>query len=178
MGRRTFSIGDELLLRTMRKKIILKENLLCKVYFGEGASCITYFVKYKENDSYSHCGVLKEFNPISEDISMDKFVEGYKLQSEFSAEIKNAKNITSNTEGLYSGNNTKYILMSCNDGTVMKNIQEDNLQDIIKTTIAICNAIKVYHDAGFLHLDIKPDNIFILPETREIIKLFDFDSVH
>lgn len=178
MERKTFSSGDKLLLRHYENKTYIERNFIVENVLGEGASCITYFVKYKENDSYTHCGVLKEFNPISEDISIDKFLEGYKLQSEFLAEVENAKNITSNTEGIYSGNNMKYILMSCNDGTSYENIEEDNLQDIIKTSIAICNAIKVYHEAGFLHLDIKPDNIFILPETREIIKLFDFDSVH
>lgn len=178
MERRMFSPGDKLVLRHYENETYIEREFVVKNILGEGASCITYFVKYKENDSYSHCGVLKEFNPVSKEIKIEKFVEGYKLQTEFSAEIKNAKNITSNTEGIYLGNNTKYILMSCNDGTSYENVQEDKLQDIIKTSIAICNAVKVYHDAGFLHLDIKPDNIFILPETREIIKLFDFDSVH
>ncbi len=178
MERRTFSPGDTLVLRHYQNETYIEREFVVKNILGEGASCITYFVKYKENDSYSHCGVLKEFNPVSKEIKIEKFIEGYKLQTEFSAEIKNAKNITSNTEGIYLGNNTNYILMSCNDGTSYENVQEDKLQDIIKTSIAICNAVKVYHDAGFLHLDIKPDNIFILPETREIIKLFDFDSVH
>ncbi|OSA92128.1 UNVERIFIED_ORG: hypothetical protein B2H95_05650 [Clostridium botulinum] len=178
MERKRFLVGDEILLRHYEDKTYIDRKFIVQYILGEGASCITYFVKYKEDNSYSQCGVLKEFNPISDHISIDKFLDGYKLQSKFSAEIENAKNITSNTEGIYSGNNTKYILMSCNDGTSYDNIKEENIQDIIKTSISICRAVKVYHDANYLHLDIKPSNIFILPETRELVKLFDFDSVH
>ena len=37
--------------------------------------------------------------------------------------------------------------------------------------------IQKYHENGYLHLDIKPNNIFIFPETAQHIQLFDFDSV-
>ena len=34
-----------------------------------------------------------------------------------------------------------------------------------------------YHSLGFLHLDIKPENILVLREAPNMIKLFDLDSV-
>lgn len=178
MERKHLEINDTITLRHYESsKFIEREFNVCKI-LGTGASCITYLVKYMEDKEYSHSGVLKEFNPISEKITEEKFLEGYKLQSFFRSEIENAKNITSDTEGIYEDDGRKYILMSCDEGMSYDNINEENLEDIIKTAIAVTKAVKIYHDAGYLHLDIKPDNIFILPQTREMLKLFDFDSVH
>src|SRR5699024_12418571 len=41
----------------------------------------------------------------------------------------------------------------------------------------LCSIIEKYHNQGYLHLDIKPSNILVLPEPKENVKLFDFDSV-
>ena len=178
MERKHLKINDTITLKHYEASKFIEREFNVKKILGEGASCITYLVTYVEDNKYSHSGVLKEFNPISEKITEEKFLEGYKLQSFFRSEIENAKNITSDTEGIYEDEDKKYILMSCDDGVSYDNIDEKNLEDIIKTAIALTKAVKVYHDAGYLHLDIKPDNIFILPQTREMVKLFDFDSVH
>jgi len=37
--------------------------------------------------------------------------------------------------------------------------------------------VKKYHESGFLHLDLKPENIFIIPEKDEYMLLFDFHSL-
>ncbi|MCC8014021.1 MAG: kinase, partial [Eubacterium sp.] len=42
---------------------------------------------------------------------------------------------------------------------------------------ALSLIIQKYHEHGCLHLDIKPENILILPETKEQMILFDFDSI-
>ena len=178
MERKHLQINDILTLKHYESSKYIEREFKVEKVLGEGASCITYLVKYMENNQYMHSGVLKEFNPISEKITEEKFLKGYNLQSMFRSEIENAKNITSDTEGIYEDEHSKYILMSCDDGVSYDNIAEESLEDIIKTAIALTKAVKVYHDADYLHLDIKPDNIFILPQTREIIKLFDFDSVH
>ena len=38
-------------------------------------------------------------------------------------------------------------------------------------------AVKNHHDNGYLHLDIKPGNFLVIPETRQLVKLFDLDTV-
>mgnify|MGYP000485473459 CR=1 FL=1 len=42
---------------------------------------------------------------------------------------------------------------------------------------SLAQIILKYHQKGYLHLDIKPENVLILPETPEHVILFDFDSV-
>ena len=42
---------------------------------------------------------------------------------------------------------------------------------------ALAEHIGHYHDMGYLHLDIKPQNIYTIPETPEMVIMFDFDSV-
>ena len=41
----------------------------------------------------------------------------------------------------------------------------------------LARIVKKYHDCGMLHLDIKPENVLLIPETKEQMVLFDFDSM-
>ena len=55
--------------------------------------------------------------------------------------------------------------------------EEKSLESLITRIKTLCSIIEKYHNQGYLHLDIKPSNIFVLPETKENVILFDFDSV-
>ena len=48
--------------------------------------------------------------------------------------------------------------------------------DIIRLIKAIAVSLNNLHNQGYVYLDLKPENIFIYPETPEMIMLFDFDS--
>ena len=67
--------------------------------------------------------------------------------------------------------------MSCDNGVSYNEVKDESLKDILKTSLAITKALGVYHKNGYLHLDIKPSNVLVIPETKELVKLFDFDSV-
>ena len=171
------NVGENLILKQGKNEIVFKiEKIL-----GEGAGCNVYYVRYKENDKYVHSGVLKEFNPKDKDIDLEKykekFLKAYELQLKFRSLYDEKMNITSNIEGIYEGNNTFYILMSCDNGVSYNEVKDESLKDILKTSLAITKALGVYHKNGYLHLDIKPSNVLVIPETKELVKLFDFDSV-
>ena len=68
-------------------------------------------------------------------------------------------------------------MTSCDYGQVWENIKDKSLDSLLKIILAVTKAVEMYHNAGFLHLDIKPKNIFILDSISEIVKLFDFDSL-
>jgi serine/threonine-protein kinase len=48
--------------------------------------------------------------------------------------------------------------------------------DAVKVLILVCDAIAEAHDSGFVHRDLKPDNLFLAvdPEAGELIKVLDF----
>ena len=87
------------------------------------------------------------------------------------------KNSTSNVQGIFKANGTEYIDMTCFAGDSYEKVTEKSVYDLLRRMKALAQVIGNYHKSGLLHLDIKPENIFTLPETCEMVMLFDFDSV-
>ena len=84
----------------------------------------------------------------------------------------------------FSANGTLYIVNNASHGIVMsKAFLSMDLYQKIKTLIRLCETIAAIHDAGYLYLDLKPDNILcVLNPARprnftDEIRLFDFDSM-
>lgn len=84
----------------------------------------------------------------------------------------------------FSANGTLYIVNNASHGIVMsKAFISMDLYQKIKTLIRLCETIAAIHDAGYLYLDLKPDNVLcVLNPARprdftDEIRLFDFDSM-
>lgn len=174
---------------------------------GRGGSCIVYSATYKQNDIIRHCRLkefypadnsnyyydicrngteLKIAEAAQEqfELKKERFLDGVKKQIVFYEAIAKTRNQTAYVGGIYEGGNTLFYTMICDQGVSYDCIADKSLIDILKTGKAIAQAVRNYHNyevSGekdpILHLDIKPQNIFVLQESREIIKLFDFDSV-
>ena len=162
---------------------------------GKGGSCIVYSAHHTDGDGNIFKVRIKEFYPYDLDIirsdngafaadgardefynRLARFENGYKQQ----IELRNNDELTnsiSNIQGIYTGYNTKYVVMDMNVGESYSAIEDKSLFDCISVCLSTARAIKKYHDKGLVHLDIKPDNIFVYPETNDMIMLFDFDSV-
>lgn len=192
---RFLSAGEKILVLSYDKKI----EFIIEEVIGVGGSCIAYKVKYFENENIPHLGILKEYCPaflddgtfsregtslnISENMK-EKFLEGlcefkrtYKSINEYLSSNFSASNYHTVQIGLYEGNNTAYTLTSCDYGMSYDKIDNENLLSICKTMLSVTKAVELYHNAGFLHLDIKPKNILVLNDVADLIKLFDFDSL-
>ncbi len=170
-------------------------------YIGEGASCETYRVSYKENDDVIHYGILKEYCPAFLEESgknvrdadgkliipseyfepfnagLNDFKNTYKIINEYLSNNISAYNYHTVQMGLYECNNTAYTLTSCDYGRSYEKIEDKSLHMLLKIMLSVTKAVEMYHNAGFLHLDIKPKNILILDDVTDLIKLFDFDSL-
>ncbi len=167
---------------------------------GQGASCVAYKVTYKEADDIKHFGILKEYCPaylkdygkvrnangsliIPEELSkqffaeLSKFKDAYIAINEYLLENPEAANYHPVQLGLFEGNNTLYTLVSCEYGTSYDNLQDASLKSLLNLMLSVTKGVELYHNAGFLHLDIKPENIFILNDVTELVKLFDYDSL-
>lgn len=188
-----------------KSKIILtsagkQTEFIIEEHYGEGGSCVAYRVSFKESDDIVHFGVLKELCPsyltqspdfrresgkiiapdefalaFQEDII--NFKNTYKTITDYLAKNPSATNYHPTQLGFYEGNNTVYTLASCDFGTVYDKIDDDGLLSMLKLALSTTKAVEMYHKAGFLHLDIKPQNIFILDGVKDLVKLFDYDSL-
>lgn len=166
---------------------------------GLGGSCVAYNVTYFENGDIPHRGVLKEYCPaFLEEVGFSRngtvinipdsvkevfnaglsdFKNNYKYINEYLSENALASNFHPVQIGLYEGNNTAYTLTSRDYGETYDKIDNENLLSIFRTALSVTKAVELYHNAGFLHLDIKPKNILMLNDVTELVKLFDYDSL-
>ena len=187
-------------------RMLLKDNVtLCrkdgssvkfhiKAHIGSGASCVVYHAVCEDKTEH----LLKEYYPRNlnlvrdEDATIivpphlqDKFndgIERFRSGNERQKEVRlseNLKNFTSNVQGYFYGNGTEYIDMTVFAGRTYSKIENETLHNLMLRMRTLAQVIGYYHDEGLLHLDIKPDNIFVRPEneTVEDVMLFDFDSV-
>lgn len=181
--------GYKLIFAEKRDEFIIKDAL------GRGASCLVYLAETIAGNNIRY-SIIKEFNPIKLELQRDdtgafvipeekteqysflleRFKSGYEKQQQIRV-INDLTNATSNIQGIYHANNTEYIEMTYFNGKTYSVENERNLYDFFRRMKALTQVIANYHNAGFLHLDIKPDNIYVLPETPEMVMLFDFDSV-
>ncbi len=158
---------------------------------GQGANCLVYDAICTDNGK---CVRLKELYPI--DASVRRTASGelvwesiseksckFKAFEESSAQQINFMNCECmgnsvvHSDGVFKGCGTEYLVMETDFGKTFDKDCTENLHDILKSVLALTRVIKKYHEAGFLHLDIKPENFLIIDETRELIKLFDTDTV-
>lgn len=169
-----------------------------KEMIGKGSSCAVYLAECRNLEfGLTSEHLLKEYNPRILNIQrndegtliiepeeqeafndgLKRFRAGYKKQSEIRRNIKELRNETTNIQDIFSANGTDYIDMTLFTGMTYEKVAESSLYDIAKRIRTIARTIGCYHKAGYLHLDIKPENIFTIPETCELVMLFDFDSV-
>jgi serine/threonine protein kinase len=162
---------------------------------GSGANCFVYNAHWSGHDGQVHHVRLKECFPAraaasrlptqsvhwedaqEKDSALKRFYHAYEACLKFQSYTETNNATAHIIDGLLWGNSTRYAVIDVDEGTVYSSILKDSINDMFKTILALTQVTKKYHDAGYLLLDIKPDNLLILPETRELIKLFDFDSI-
>lgn len=64
------------------------------------------------------------------------------------------------------------VLMEFVDGVTLEQHRPDNLRDLVTVFIACSDALTDMHKLGYVHADIKPNNIMVTSETQ--VKLIDF----
>ena len=160
---------------------------------GDGASSIVYEAHYIDSAYGRHDVRLKECYPYASDIQRigtelvwvdteaatnDKtaFTTAYHKLLDFQNTTK-LRNSTTHIFDLCEVNGTLYSVMDVNEGQTFEQDNSGKLSDILKTTLALARVVEKYHNNGYLHLDIKPSNFLVIPETRELVILFDVDSV-
>lgn len=163
---------------------------------ARGGSSLVYDAVYQDNIGEEKFVRIKECYPFSLTISRaadGTLVPAPEEADAFAREKENMRaayrhgneffrtdgltNFTANTYNLYEANQTIYIISSYSEGEKLSYEADYSLRERISLVRAAAFAIQKIHEKGYLYLDIKPDNIFTLKGTTEIIQLFDFDSL-
>lgn len=192
---RSLAIGTKLTLGETAPTVFRIDALA-----GKGGSCVAYRVTYQEENGTTHAGILKEYCPLYlEDAAVPErsgsgilvppqyreafaqgvteFIDTYREINRYLLEHMEAVNYHPVPLGLYTGNGTVYSLSSLDYGQRYDRLDDGDLKSLLRVVLSITRAVAQYHEAGYLHLDIKPENIFILDGVTELVKLFDYDSL-
>lgn len=181
--------GTQLNIGDGRKVTIIRET-------GRGAGCIVYDAEYIDHIGAMHKIRVKECYPnylmlereksgdiIATESERGKFDEAKKRFVEAysrNAKIRNTSglvNSTVNINDMFQKNQTYYTIMSFDEGVDYREYKDHSLKELFEHVRSLAKLIKKYHENGYLHLDIKPENVLVIPETEEHVLLFDFDSV-
>lgn len=160
---------------------------------GDGANCIVYFAHYQDNAGYTHDVLLKECYPAASNISRTEndliwidsaeqnrdiaaFQDAYKklMQAQNTEKNRNSTVVAFQT---FNANGTMYSVVHKDIGVTYDKEAGKSLLENLETALALTKTVKNYHGNGYLHLDIKPSNFLVIPETRQLVKLFDLDTV-
>ena len=181
---RVLEIGYK--LKLSGKEFIIKDIV------GKGASSVTYLAEHGKTEH-----ILKECNPLGigmrrnetgelvadTELSRQKFeecLEKFKAGADKQLSFRlteDLKNPTSNIQDIYHANGTAYIDMTYFGGKTYDKLNSETIYDLFRRMKALAQIVGHYHKLGYLHLDIKPQNIYTMPETPEMVMMFDFDSV-
>lgn len=163
---------------------------------GRGGSSLVYSGHYINNTGAARTVRIKECYPWGLRISREKTgalsvddddaeaFEEYKSRMREAFDIGNelaeASGLTNSVVGtidLYDVNHTFYVISSYLEGTVLAPELFGSLKDAVTFIKSVAESIDKIHDRGYLYLDLKPDNLFVLKGTTELSVLFDFDSL-
>ncbi len=164
--------------------------------YSRGGTCIVYNALYEDNHGMNHRVIIKEFYPMGISIRRDdtgnliplteeleifeKCKEQFHKAFDVNVQLKGTSgliNIIQNSRDIYEHNDTLYVVADISEGSLFSVDTNRTLEDSIKIIISISKYIQRIHDKGYLYLDLKPENIYVLQESLSIIQLFDFGSM-
>ena len=106
----------------------------------------------------------------------------YKIQNLEAFDAANGSFSICSANDILSGNGTCYTEIPVESYQTYEDIKNERLSDMLKATCDICAVTGALHEAGYLHLDIKPSNLLCIEHSYEqrntrILKFLDLDTV-
>lgn len=188
----------------MDNRVALKPNTLISINHrnyliqkecGRGSHCIVYQAIYYDDLNCMHSLHIKEFYPMI--LKLERKEQMIVIPTSQQAIFNQMKQQFLNTYILHTKiqitpsmvntsshvfeygifNHTLYILLDAKEGISYANYQESTLHELLLNIKSLCEIIATYHSNGYLHLDIKAENIFLMSQTNHQLLLLDYDSV-
>lgn len=191
-GRQALAPGAELNLCTRTgytSYVITKE-------IGRGGSCIVYDASYKDNlgnyklvrikECYPHALKIERKSddtllPASRDEEAftavkERLISAYQKNHDLFG-VSELSNTVTNTSDIYQENGTVYIVSVYMNGRTFADNKGKTLHDCVSLLLSAAKVLQHIHEAGYLYLDLKPDNILTIEGSLDLVLLFDFDSM-
>ena len=106
----------------------------------------------------------------------ERVAQSFKKHSELFG-MNGLTNYLAVPENIFFANNTIYMVTAYSQGRILTADHCWSVRDIIGMHINLSNTISRLHQAGYLYLDLKPGNIWILEGQPQLQRLLDFDSI-
>ena len=150
---------------------------------GSGANTVAYLAECSHGELVTKC-ILKEYVPHSNDdfeIGKARFLASGKAQNRI-RQFSVLNNQTPPVSHVFEANGTAYMDVACYNGTTLDKLDTLNLPQYMELCLTIAKTVGYYHKSGYLCLDLKPENIFILQNATDdtvtqLVEFIDFDSI-
>ncbi len=191
-GRQALTPGEKLTLHTQTGYM----GYTISREIGRGGSSIVYDASYTDNLGNSKLVRIKECYPhalrlkrqadstlaaaqrdtAAFETAKSRMISAYQKNHALFMHDR-LTNTVANTSNLYEAHGTIYIVSVYLNGRTFAEDQGTTLHDCVQLILSTAKALQHIHEAGYLYLDLKPDNILTLAGSRDLVQLFDFDSV-
>ena len=150
---------------------------------GSGANTVAYLAECSHGELVTKC-ILKEYVPHNEDdreAGKARFLDSGKMQNTIRQKSV-LNNQTPPVSHVFEANGTAYIDVVCYNGTTLDKLDMLPLPQYMELCLTVAKIVGYYHKSGYLCLDLKPENIFILQNTpddtvTQLVEFIDFDSI-
>ena len=151
---------------------------------GRGANTAAYIAECTHDELTNKC-ILKQYAPHNTDDferGKERFLNAAKQQNK----IRQLTALTNQTPlvcHIFEANGTAFSDVAIYNGTTLDKLKDLSLQQYMEICLTIAKTAGYYHRSGFLCLDLKPENIFVLQNSdndiiTQLVEFIDFDSVH
>ncbi len=149
-------------------KILGKYEVLNATPLGTGAHSTIYAVQDKANHVYAIKHVVRNLP------EQQRFIEQVILEHQIAQKIDHPtirKSYKLIRRGLLKTNEV-YVLMELVDGTTLEQYHFKDMIDFCQIMQKVADGLAAFHAAGYVHADIKPNNIMV--DENQVVKIIDF----
>lgn len=150
---------------------------------GRGANCAAFLADCQHGELITRC-ILKEYAPQNPDDSergKARFFAAGRMQNQIRQQSA-LNNPTPPVSHIFEANGTAYMDVACFGGAALGRLDSLTLPQYLQICRTTAKTVGYYHAAGYLCLDLKPENIFILQNApddtvTQLVEFIDFDSI-